>query len=215
MARTQDQRKAETRRRLLSAAAGLFAREGYAAVSVDAVADAAERTSGSVYAHFGGKQGMLVALLDGFQDDMAAAVGAEFATHPDLDSRVLALWRNVSRHVQGDAWFLLEMELWLHAVRDPDLGDRLTARYHQVHDLMGTEFAAWVDEFDLSPPVPRDQLGTAVMGVLLGLQMQHRLDPAAVPEPLALASLLAVFGASPGTGHTDAPSAPRHDRTEG
>ncbi len=196
MARTQDQRKAETRGRLLAAAAHLFAREGYDAVSVDAIADVADRTSGSVYAHFGGKQGLLASLLDGFQDDMAAVVQAEFAAHADLPSRVLALWRNVSAHVEGDAWFLLEIELWLHAVRDPDgLGAALADRYRTVHGLMGDEFAAWVDEFDLAPTVPRDRLGPAVMAALIGLQMQHRLDPDAVPEELALATLLAVFGA--------------------
>ena len=61
---------------------------------------------------------------------------------------------------------------------------------------MGDEFAAWVDEFGLTPPVPRDRLGPAVMGALLGLQMQHRLDPDAVPDELALATLLGVFGAA-------------------
>ena len=198
MARTQEQRKAETRRRLLAAAAELFAREGYDAVSVDAVADAAERTSGSVYAHFGGKQGLLAALLDDFQDDMAAVVQAEFAVHADLDSRVLALWRNVAAHVEGDMWFLLEIELWLHAARDPDIGQALAARYRTVHRLMGDEFVAWVDEFGLTPRVPRDRLGPAVMGALLGLQMQHRLDPGAVPDQLALATLLGIFGADLG-----------------
>lgn len=197
MARTQGERKAETRRRLLAAAAELFAREGYDAVSVDAVADAAHRTSGSVYAHFGGKAGMLAALMETLQDDMAAVVGAEFAAHTDLASRLSALWRNVAAHVEGDAWFLLEMELWLRAARDPDLGATLAARYRNVHDLMGQAFAAWVDEFELTPAVPRDRLGPAVMGALLGLQLQHRLDPDAVGDDLALATLLGLFGAAP------------------
>ncbi|MGH9206548.1 MAG: helix-turn-helix domain-containing protein, partial [Acidimicrobiales bacterium] len=52
---TQEERKAETRARLLAAAADLFAGQGIEAVSVDAVAEAAGRTSGAVYAHFGSK----------------------------------------------------------------------------------------------------------------------------------------------------------------
>ena len=52
MARTQEQRRADTRARLLDAAAQLFATRGIDAVSVDAVADAADRTSGAVYDHF-------------------------------------------------------------------------------------------------------------------------------------------------------------------
>lgn len=195
MARTQDQRKAETRGRLLSAAATLFAREGYDAVSVDAIADAAGRTSGSVYAHFGNKQGLLTALLDRVQDDMAAVVGAELAAHPDLSSRLLALWHNVAAEVAGVSWLMLEVELWLHAVRDPVLREPLMARYRHVHDLMTTEFSTWVDELDLDPPVGRARLGPAVMGALIGLQMQRQLDADAVPDELALSTLRAVFGA--------------------
>ena len=47
---TQEQRKAETRQRLLDAAAILFAERGIDAVSIDAIAEAADRTSGAVYA---------------------------------------------------------------------------------------------------------------------------------------------------------------------
>lgn len=51
MARTQDERKAETRQRLLQAAGELIAERGVAGASVDALAEAAERTSGAIYAH--------------------------------------------------------------------------------------------------------------------------------------------------------------------
>ena len=60
---SQEQRKAETRQRLLDAAALLFAERGIEAVSIDTVAEAADRTSGAVYAHFGGKDGVLLASL--------------------------------------------------------------------------------------------------------------------------------------------------------
>jgi hypothetical protein len=63
-----------------------------------------------------------------------------------------------------------------------------------VHGLMGGEFTAWVDEFDLQPVVSRDRLGVAVMSVLIGLALQHRLGPDAVPDDLALSTLLSVFG---------------------
>ncbi len=52
MAMTQLERRAETRARLITAAVALFAEHGPAAVSVDAVAATAGRTSGAVYDHF-------------------------------------------------------------------------------------------------------------------------------------------------------------------
>jgi AcrR family transcriptional regulator len=60
---TQGERRAETRERLLFAAAELFAERGIEGSAVDAIAERAERTSGAVYDHFGGKPGLLFALL--------------------------------------------------------------------------------------------------------------------------------------------------------
>lgn len=197
MARTQQQRRAETRTRLLMAAAELFADQGYDAVSIDAIGDRADRTSGAVYDHFGGKEGVLLALLEGFQSDLAAVVEAEFATQPDLAGRLLALWRNVASHPGADGanWFLLEVELWLHAARDPDRAAPLSDRYRAIHHLMRDEFSAWIEEFDLDPPLPTAELPAAVMASLMGLEMQRRLVPEAVTDASALATLLALFGA--------------------
>src|SRR2546421_12779624 len=71
MARTQAQRRAETRQQLLEAARDVVAARGVAGASVDALAEAADRTSGALYAQFGGKEGLLVALLDAWKDATA------------------------------------------------------------------------------------------------------------------------------------------------
>ena len=63
--------------------------------SIDAIAELAGRTSGAVYDHFGGKDGLLFALLESWVDDVSAVIGAELATATTLDERVAALWRNV------------------------------------------------------------------------------------------------------------------------
>lgn len=201
IARTQQERKQETRRRLLQAAASLFAQGGVDGASVDAIADAAERTSGSVYAHFGGKQGILLALAEGFQDDLAAVIQAEFAAREDLAGRLLGLWQNVAHHPDDDGaqWFLLEVELWLRAVRDPEVGGPLGDRYRQVHALMQDEFTAWLDEFDLRPVVAVERLAQAVMAALMGLAMQRAVVPEAVDDDLAVQTLLSLFGAGNAT----------------
>ncbi len=81
VSQTQQERKAETRARLLAAAAELFADQGIDAVSVDAVAEAAGRTSGAVYAHFGSKQGLLLALLDSWKDSVLARAAGRGGGH--------------------------------------------------------------------------------------------------------------------------------------
>ncbi len=191
--RTQADRRADTRERLLSAAAELFASQGYDAVSVDEVAAAADRSSGAVYAHFGSKQGLLRALLDSWKDTTATVVQAEFAISPDASSRMEALWRNVSHPPDelGDQWLLLEHELWLRAVRDPDVGVGLRNRYADVRASMAMGFR--------EQGVP-DRLGaelaSQVFALLIGLDMQRRLDPDAVSDETALAGLNALYDAA-------------------
>ena len=85
MPRTQEDRKAETRSRLLEAAADLFARRGFHGVSTDTVADAADRTSGALYAHFGAKEGLLLALVNAWAEDVprdSLALDDVFANAP-------------------------------------------------------------------------------------------------------------------------------------
>ncbi|HVJ98893.1 MAG TPA: helix-turn-helix domain-containing protein, partial [Acidimicrobiia bacterium] len=85
---TQSVRRAETRTRLLEAAAHLFATRGIDGSSIDAIADLADRTSGAVYDHFGGKEGLLYAMLEGWVDDVAVVINAELAAATTLDERL-------------------------------------------------------------------------------------------------------------------------------
>ncbi len=196
MGRTQEDRKAETRERLMAAAAALFAQEGYAAASIDAIGDAADRTSGAVYAHFGGKQGLLIALLEGYQHDLAAVIGAEFAARPDLGDQLRGLWRNIIDHPDPGAtdFLLLEIELWLHAARDPELVGPLSARYSRARVLLGIQLAAWVEDFNLRPVLPLEALPVAFLSSMVGLLLQHRLDPDLVTDEVSVATLRAVLG---------------------
>jgi AcrR family transcriptional regulator len=60
----------ETRRRLLTASRRLFVQQGYAGATIESIAAAAGVAVQTVYAAFGSKQGILLALLD----EMAAAI---------------------------------------------------------------------------------------------------------------------------------------------
>ena len=84
MGRTQEERRAETRARLLSAAADLFARKGFHATSAEAVASAADRTTGALYNHFGGKEGVLVGLLEHWVEQTIVDLTSVSYTHLTL-----------------------------------------------------------------------------------------------------------------------------------
>jgi AcrR family transcriptional regulator len=173
----------------LNAAAELFAERGVDGTSIDAIAERADRTSGAVYDHFGGKDGLLLALLDSWVEDVGAVVTAELATATTMDERLAVLWRSVSAPAVGDGrWMTLEFELWAHAARNPDLRSHLTRRYR----------GAWrgiVAAAGGSAEVAGD-VGPAVIGLLFGLEMMRRIDPRRVTDELAVGALRGVVAAT-------------------
>ncbi|WP_226532209.1 TetR/AcrR family transcriptional regulator [Microbacterium paraoxydans] len=67
---------AETARRILDAAATHFAEQGYAAASVDEIAQAAQVTRGAVYHHYSSKPGLFTAVAAAQQQRIAGAIVA-------------------------------------------------------------------------------------------------------------------------------------------
>lgn len=196
---SQEERRAETRARLLDAAAVLFAERGIEASSIDAVAEMAGRTSGAVYDHFGGKDGLLRALLESWVDDVSSAIGSQLADATTLDERLGALWRNVADPPAGDGrWIALEHELWSYAVRHPETRDYLVRRYRAAWAGVDRAVADWLDEDHPDAPDAdpangaRESIGPAVIGLLMGLEMMRRIDPSAVSDDLALRALRGV-----------------------
>lgn len=185
MRQTQAERRIETRERLLSAAAALFAERGVAGVSVNTVADSAERTSGAVYDHFGSKEGLLVALLDRWKQATADVIAVEFDTARTLDEQLEALWRNFVAPPAGSSaqWVLLEHELWLYACRNETASGPVAERYANARRRLASALA----------DPPDDEAATLLIALVIGLEMQRRLDRDAVSDGLALRGLRALM----------------------
>jgi hypothetical protein len=81
--------------------------------------------------------------------------------------------------------------LWLRAVRDPDVGAGLRHRYAEVRASMAAGFG----ERGVAPKLGAD-LASQVFALLIGLDMQRRLDPDAVTDETALAGLNALYDAA-------------------
>ena len=196
MARTQEQRRAETRRRLLEAAAALFAERGIEGTSVDAIADAAERTSGALYDHFGSKEGVLSALLESWTNEVAAVIVAELVVADTLEAQLAALWRNFVSPPAGDGgrWVRLEHELWLYATRNDHVRDQLAQRYRDVWDRITAAVGTWIKAGKATPVAGPEQAAPLLVALLIGLEMQHRVDPGAVTDEMAVAGLRALLG---------------------
>lgn len=197
--RRQADRRSETRELLLQAAATAFAEHGFVGASTDAIAAAAGRTSGALYAHFGSKQGLLAALLDRWEQDTTAAMGAALVDETDMAGRMEALWHTLAHVDEGDTGLLLEHELWLYAVRHPEARETLARRYRIARNATAHHISSWSrtdgEPSNGSSRADEVSLDTAalVMALLLGLEMLRRLDPASVSDDLAVEGLMRLF----------------------
>ncbi len=130
--------------------------------------------------------------MEGWVDDVAAVTGAELTTATTLEERMAVMWRNVVDPVVGDGrWIALEHELWSCAARNEEARRYLARRYRAVWDSVSEGVAEWV-EGDAT------DVGPALIGLLLGLEMMRRVDPDAVTDELAIAALCGVVRAETG-----------------
>jgi AcrR family transcriptional regulator len=196
VAKTQQERKTETRRLLLDAAATLFADHGIDAVSVDAVADAAGRTSGALYAHFGSKQGLLLSLMDEWSHSLVTVIAAEFELAPSIEDRLRAVATNVVTEptVQTRRLMLLERELWLRAARDADVATAMTARAQTSHEHLARGLATWIRDGLIAPSSSPEVLASVLCALVVGLQTQNHVGAGAIDTDAAVAALAAVLG---------------------
>src|SRR4051794_9824845 len=130
----RSRQKADRRKRLLSAAAGLFAERGFHGVSIEDLGAAADISGPAVYRHFPNKEAVLSALLVGVSERLLAGGRAEVATAAD-DAE--ALRRLVAFHTD---FALSEPELISVQGRDlsnlsPDIARRVRRLQREYLEL--------------------------------------------------------------------------------
>jgi AcrR family transcriptional regulator len=159
------ERAAVTRRRIAAAARKLFARDGYGATTLQAVADEAGVAVQTVYAVFGSKAGILLELRDliVFQPEAEALLGVatRAAAAGDMGAAIDSFARSIRvRWEAGVDVVLVHREAGLS---DPKLREAATATYERRRGGMRA-FAAAITP-GLRPGVPTSE-AMAMLDVL-------------------------------------------------
>lgn len=90
MVKSRSEMVEETRAKLIQAARKSFARHGYANASMDELTAEAGLTRGALYHNFGDKKGLLQAVVDQIDTEMADQAHARSAKEKDAWKRLLA-----------------------------------------------------------------------------------------------------------------------------
>jgi len=180
----REARRAQTRARLLDAAAEVFARLGFHAATVDDVAAAAGYTKGAVYSNFAGKDALFLALLDRHLDAQFAQMERLFAIEATDDLLGAVEHESAQAAQTGTAFGLLTMEFWLYAMRDATAKAALAERYARMRGRLAELIAERHAARGVVPPQPPADVAALVLALDAGLFLQHLADPDALPPQL-------------------------------
>jgi AcrR family transcriptional regulator len=145
---------------ILAAALECFTERGFAATTIDEIRDRSGASIGSIYHHFGGKEGLAAELyvggLRGYQEGLVRAL----ESHRGAEAGIHALVRHHLRWVEGNP----QVAQFLANRRETELRSATEARLRELNRAFLPRVAAWVERhvelgalralpFDLWEPV--------------------------------------------------------------
>jgi AcrR family transcriptional regulator len=179
---TRAESKERTRQRLLAEAQRLFRERGYAATSLEQIAEAAEVTKGAIYGHFASKEDLLLSALEAATTPTHDYVPMLNDQSRPLRERLAEFSRAVAvddpRDPEDLADLAMILEFFAALLRAPDALERYSAKLERrLQELADTD-----------SDQPKDgntavEVWTIGHAMLVGLQIYKRLAPGLVtPE---------------------------------
>jgi AcrR family transcriptional regulator len=182
---TRQEKQAETRRRLLDAAERVFLRRGLQGSSVEEIAAEAGFTRGAFYSNFKSKDELFVELLQDRVYRQYAQMAEEAQEQPGTPRERLRYGAERVRDVQkgetGRWLFRLWLECLTQAARDKEFRELAATFWSGNRTLVAASIDATFKEIGRKPPLPPDQIATAMIALDVGLAVQHLVDPEEVP----------------------------------
>ena len=205
---TRAERQEQTRAELLQAATSRFLSRGYAATSLDDIADDAGFSKGAVYSNFGSKPNLCREVLASIHREKLGEMSRLAGTDADLTARIAAVNDWLERTAGDVGWTMLELEFVVLSRNNPELGAMITALRRDAADMvvgvlrsMSADLGIAESEID-KVTGSFDDLGNLLLSAGIGLGIQRAIDPALPARPVTdaiahLVNLLAALGASP------------------
>jgi AcrR family transcriptional regulator len=180
----RQERKSQTRERLIDAAAAVFAQRGFETATLDEVAAAAGYTKGAVYSNFASKTELFIALIERRIQVLTAEHAPRFEGQ-DLASAVRVLQDQPDREPESEKqWLLLVVEFWLHAMRDEQARLLMAEQYERARLASAELIAPLYQTTGQEPSMPPRDVAVVIEAVGIGLAFQAALDPKAIKMSL-------------------------------
>lgn len=192
---SREEKKAQTRDRLLEAARRVFAGRGYHGASLEEIALEAGYSTGAVYSNFAGKEDLFFALFEEHVERQVREYAELFARGSTLDEQTRGGADRWMEYVDSEPdGFPLFIEFWASAMRDPELKRRFRTRFADLRKAIAGMIEEGAGELglDLHAEASR-RLATIVVGLGNGLALEKLTDPRTVPNDLFGDALALIF----------------------
>lgn len=191
-----------TRDAVLARGVELACRVGLGGLTIGGLADEVGMSKSGMYAHFGSKQALQLAVLDTAAQEFATSVVVPALRTPRGEPRIRALadlWITcgVERQPGGCLFVKASTEL---DEQDGPVRDRLREQHHALAASIARMVAGGVTEGQFRPDTDTAQFATDLHGVMLAMYHGYRLldDPAAEQQArTAIERLLAGVRTAP------------------
>ena len=174
---SREESQAQTRQRLLEAARAVFARRGYRGASVDEIAAEAGYSKGAVYSNFESKEDIFLELKHAYMeaeltkfDRLMQELAAARAQYDEM-AKVIRAW--LDEFMADAEWFVLGIELQLHARRTPSFAKRYDALNEKHHAALSAIIRRMFTALGKTPPANCDEIAAALIGISLGLALEN------------------------------------------
>jgi len=192
---SREEKKARTRAQLLEAAAKVFLRQGFFVASVDDVADEAGFTKGAVYAHFGSKEELFLALVQERIHERVLRIADLVHADTGVGAQAVEAGEQFLNVFHDEReWMLLTLEFWACATRNPELQTKFADRHRDFRAAVARLIEDQAERLDIALPLPADRLATGLMAIGNGFMLEKLADPEGTPDELFGEMLSIVFG---------------------
>jgi AcrR family transcriptional regulator len=169
---TRAESHAQTRERLLLAARKVFARHGFGGASVDMIAAEAGYSKGAIYSNFETKEAILFELLERYAEEQIGDFKAIMKLDPAATRDAINLWLDT---MNADVdWDVVNMELQLHARRNPEFAERFYALEERLTKFYADILAERFAKAGRKPPLDPRSLSLAFRTLACGLNLKIR-----------------------------------------
>jgi AcrR family transcriptional regulator len=176
----------------------VFLRRGLQGSSVEEISAEAGFTRGAFYSNFESKEQLFVELLnarvyDSYRE-MALEAQAQEGTPRERLRWGIERVRDVQAGEDGRWLFRLWLECLTQAARDDEFRGLATSFWSGNRALLASQIESVFEDLEREPPLPPNQIATAMIALDVGLAVQHLVDPDEVPLDFYLPLFDLLFG---------------------